>query len=135
MQQQEERNWALAMHLGGLAGMLFIPPAGNIIVALVLWLVKRNESDFLNQTGKEALNFQITLSIVNVVLNLFGMINHWDWAWGRPGFHYWDITDISLFHGTRGIVYLVNIIFSIIAATKAHNGVLYRYPLSWRLVK
>jgi uncharacterized Tic20 family protein len=136
MQQQEERNWALAMHLGGIAGMLFIPPAGNIIVALVLWLIKRNESDFLNTCGKEALNFQITLSIINVILNLFGMFNHWQWGWGRPGFdHYWDVTDISIFHGTRGVVYLINIIFSAIAASKVHNGVQYRYPISWRLVK
>lgn len=137
MQQQEERNWALAMHLGGIAGMLFIPPAGNIIVALVLWLLKRNESSFLNHSGKEALNFQITLSILNVALNLIGMINHWSWSWGRPGFHYdyWDITDISIFRGTRGVVLLINIIISAIAATKAHSGNWYRYPLSWRIVK
>ncbi|ACU61139.1 DUF4870 domain-containing protein [Chitinophaga pinensis] len=137
MKQQEERNWALAMHLAGIAGMLFIPPAGNIIAALVLWLIKRNESEFLNETGKEALNFQITLSIINVGLNLIGMLNHWEWSWGRPGFnyYYWDLRHFSLFHGTRGIVMVVNIVFSAIAASKASNGIFYKYPLSWRLVK
>jgi uncharacterized protein len=135
MQQQEERNWALAMHLAGVVGILIIPPVGNIIAALVLWLIKRNESDFLNQCGKEALNFQLTLSIINVGLNLIGTLNHWEWSWGRPGFSDWDFHHITFFHGTRSVVHLVNIIFSAIAASKAHNGILYKYPLSWRLVK
>ncbi|MBW8686700.1 DUF4870 domain-containing protein [Chitinophaga rhizophila] len=136
MQKQEERNWALAMHLAGIGGMIFIPPAGNIIAALVLWLIKRNETEFLNATGKEALNFQITLSIINVGLNLIGMLNHWEWSWGRPGFdHYWGFNNISDFHGTRGVVYLINIIFSAIAASKVHNGIFYKYPFNWRLVK
>lgn len=124
------------MHLAGIAGMIFIPPAGNIIAALVVWLIKRNESSFLNETGKEALNFQITLSIVNVGLNLIGMLNHWEWSWGRPGFnYYWDADNFSVFHGTRTVVHIVNIIFSAIAASKVHNGIFYKYPLNWRLVK
>lgn len=136
MQKNEERNWALFIHLGGIIGMIFIPPAGNIIAVLVLWLIKRNESEFLNETGKEALNFQITMSIINVGLNLIGLLNHWDWHWGRPGFnYYWDFHDFSLIHGTRGVVFVVNIIFSAIAASKAHNGIFYKYPFNWRLVK
>jgi len=136
MQLQEERNWGLATHLAGVAGMLFIPPVGNILAVLVIWLIKRNESDFLDQNGKEALNFQITLSIVNVGLNLLGLLNHWDWSWGLPGFHNnWFVTDISRFRGTRGVISILNIIFSAIAASKAHNGISYRYPLNWRVVK
>jgi len=136
MQLQEERNWGLAIHLAGVLGMLFIPPVGNILAVLVVWLIKRNESEFLDLNGKEALNFQITLSSVNVGLNLIGLLNHWDWSWGLPGFHRgWFVTDISRFRGTRGVILLLNVIFSAIAASKAHNGITYRYPLNWRLVK
>lgn len=136
MNQKEERSWGTFVHLGGLIGMMILTTVGNIIGVLVLWLIKRNESVFVDNQGKEAINFQITLSIAAVIINLINNIatGFWSltnfWWHTRGDFHFfWGWTNLM------GIVWLLNIIFSIIAAVKANNGITYRYPLSIRLVK
>ena len=136
MNQKEERSWGTFVHLGGLIGMAILPTVGNIIGVLVLWLIKRNESGFVDNQGKEAINFQITLSIAAVIINLINNIatGFWSltnfWRHTRGDFYFsWGWMDLM------GIIWLLNIIFSIIAAVKANNGITYRYPLSLRLVK
>lgn len=136
MNQKEERSWGTFVHLGGLIGMAILPTVGNIIGVLVLWLIKRNESGFVDNQGKEAINFQITLSIAAVIINLINNIatGFWSltnfWRHTRGDFYFsWGWTNLL------GVIWLLNIIFSIIAAVKANNGITYRYPLSLRLVK
>src|SRR5262245_54589856 len=63
---KDERTWAMASHLSTLAGYLVVP-FGNIIAPLVIWLIKKDTMPFVDDQAKEALNFQITLSIVAVV--------------------------------------------------------------------
>ena len=57
----DERNWALFTHLASFAG--FIMPFGNLIGPFVIWLIKKNQSDLVDQHGKTAINFQISLLI------------------------------------------------------------------------
>src|SRR5690242_11127927 len=67
----DERNWAMFCHLAGLAGFLpVIPFLGNVIGPLVLWLVKREQYPFVDDQGKEALNFQITMLIATILAML-----------------------------------------------------------------
>lgn len=136
MERKEEKTWAALVHLGGLIGMAILSYVGNIVGALVMWLIKRNDSPFIDGQGKEALNFQITLSFINVAIGLLLSIRHGFWAFRRIWRDDWDfdfftMSSVSLY----GIVWLLNIIFSIIAAVKASNGIAYRYPISWRIVK
>jgi uncharacterized protein len=136
MEQKEEKTWGALVHLGGLIGMAILSYVGNIIGALVMWLIKRNESSFIDNQGKEALNFQITLSLINVAIGLVVSIRHGVWAFRRLWRDDWDFDLFSMsFVSLYGIVWLLNIIFSIIGAVKASNGVPYRYPISWRIVK
>ena len=136
MEQKEEKTWGALVHLGGLIGMAILSYVGNIIGALVMWLIKRNESSFIDNQGKEALNFQITLSLINVAIGLLISIRHGVWAFRRLWRHDWDFDLFSMsFVSLYGIVWLLNIIFSIIGAVKASSGVPYRYPFSWRIVK
>jgi uncharacterized protein len=58
----DERTWAMLCHLSALAGCLL--PLGNILGPLVVWLLKKDESTFIDEHGKAALNFQITVSLV-----------------------------------------------------------------------
>ena len=58
--KQEERSLGLACHLLAFVGMVF--PFGNILGPLVIWLVKKDDSAFVDDQGKEALNFNITIS-------------------------------------------------------------------------
>ncbi len=136
MNQKDERTWGLLVHLGGIIGMAILPTVGNIIGVLVLWLIKRNESKFVDNQGKEAINFQITLSLAAVAVNLvnnvitgfWSLTNFWGFARGNF-YHAWGWTSLI------GVIWLVNVIFSIIAAVKANNGESYKYPISLRLVK
>ncbi|SEW40286.1 hypothetical protein SAMN05428988_5270 [Chitinophaga sp. YR573] len=137
MQQKEERTWGTLVHLGGIIGSLIWPSVGNILGALIIWLVKRNEYTFVDDQGKEALNFQITLGIANAVLGIISAISLGFWSFSTMFFHRgdFDFADITIFSGGHGLLFLLNLIFSIIGAVTANKGEAYRYPLSWRIVK
>ena len=111
---KEARNWAMFCHLAALAGYV-IPFAGNIIGPLVIWLLKREEDAFIDDQGKEAVNFQITMTIAYVVSAVLVVV----------------VIGIFLLP----IVALFNLIMMIVAAVKASNGERYRYPMSLRFVK
>jgi len=72
MEQQEERNWGMFCHLAALAG--FIIPLGNVIGPLVIWLMKKDESQFVDDQGKESVNFQISFIIYALVAALLVIV-------------------------------------------------------------
>lgn len=109
----QERTWAMFSHLSALAG--YIIPFGNIIGPLVVWQLKKNELPLVDDQGKEAVNFQISVTIYVVVAAILSLIG---------------IGFLLL-----GAVALFNIVMLVVAALKANEGVRYRYPLSIRLVK
>lgn len=113
---KEERTMAMVCHLLPLAGAL-IPaiPVVNIIAPLVLWLVKKDTMPFLNDQGKEVLNFQITVSIV-----IFACI-----------LTFWLFIPILI----AIAVAIAALVFMIIGAIKANEGVAYRFPFTLRLIK
>jgi len=110
---KEERNWALFAHLSAFA-LYVIPPIGHICGPLVIWMLKKDTMPFVNDQGKEALNFQITMTLAFIVgaLSLFVVI----------GF-------VLL-----PAIWLFDVIVTIIAAVKANEGVPYRYPLCLRFI-
>lgn len=101
-------------HLLGLVGFLGIP-FGSVIAPLILWLVKKNEDAFLDATGKEVINFQISIVIYTIIatLSLFIVVG---------------IILLPLF-------LILALVYTIIGAIKASNGVVYRYPLTFRFIK
>jgi hypothetical protein len=60
----DELTWAVLIHVSGLSGLLV--PFGNVVFPLTLWLIKRDESEFLDASGKAALNFQLTWTVLLV---------------------------------------------------------------------
>ena len=109
----EERNWAVGCHLAALSGL--VSGIGFILGPLIVWLYKKDESAFVSDQGKEALNFQISMLIyfVAACALVFVLI-------GIPA--------LVIF----GIIDLVCIVMG---AVKASEGVAYRYPLNLRLLK
>jgi len=109
----EDRTLLTVCHLLGLAGLTGIPLA-NIIAPLVLWLWKREGNGLLDMHGKEVLNFQISYSVYLALaaLTFFLLI----------GFVVFPI------------VLVAHIVLTIIGSLKASNGILYRYPLTFRLL-
>ena len=108
----EERQWGMFAHLAALAG--FIIPFGNIIGPLIIWQVKKNEMPFVDSQGREALNFQITVTIAFLVCILLSFI--------LIGFLLMPVVGIGA------------LVLAIIAAIQANQGVDYQYPINWRLV-
>src|SRR5687767_11747875 len=60
--EQQSRLWGMLCHLSALAGFV-VPFFGCIIGPLVVWLIKKDEFPFVNDQGKESLNFQISMTI------------------------------------------------------------------------
>jgi len=120
----EEKQWALFAHLSALIGAIFTGFGfgfGCFIGPLIIWLVKKDTMPFVDDQGKEALNFNITLAIVAAVLLILTIMT----------------LGIGIFI-TLPVGVLVGIawlIFTIIAAIKASEGVAYRYPVTLRLIK
>ena len=118
---KQERTLAMLCHIGGLVGT-FAPPA-NLIVPLVIWLVKKDQSAFINEHGKEAINFQINLSVWAVICFVVSFIL------------LFVIVGALLMPLTLGALWVAALVLGIVASVKAYEGNHYRYPFIIRLVK
>ncbi|MBB1089399.1 DUF4870 domain-containing protein [Lysobacter sp. SG-8] len=106
-------------HLASLVGLII--PLGNIVGPLVVWLIKKDEMAFVDDQGKEALNFNITVGLIGLALFLLTIITFGIGA---------------ILTAPLGVVLAIAwIAFTIIAAIKANEGQSYRYPFTLRLVK
>ena len=68
MISQNDKNYSAITHLSGFAGWIF--PFGNIIAPIVLWTAKKSESSYINNHGKAAVNFQLSLIVYSFLLAL-----------------------------------------------------------------
>ncbi|MEZ6091617.1 MAG: DUF4870 domain-containing protein [Pirellulaceae bacterium] len=111
---------AMACHLCGLLGYLG-NGFGSIVGPLIIWILKKDEFEAVDEHGKEALNFNISVVLYGAILFAFAFVT----------FGIGLLIVIPL-----GIALAVfHIICTIIAAMKANEGRMYRYPLCLRLVK
>ncbi len=101
-----DRNIAVLTHLGG----IFF----GLIPALIVWLLKKDDSAFIGEQSREALNFQITV--------LIGYIVAWVLAWILVGL------------ALLPLIYVGNLVLCIVAAVKVSKGENYQYPLALRLI-
>ncbi len=111
---KDARMWAMICHLLALAGLV-VPVIGCIIGPLVIWQIKKEEFTFVDEQGKEAVNFQISMLIYGIVAGLLCFV----------------CVGIVLLPA----VAIFDLIFMLIAAVKANDGHHYRYPLTIRFIK
>ena len=107
------RNSAVAAHLSTFAGL--VVPFGSVIGPLAVWLTRRDRDPSIDQAGREALNFGITIAIYGAVLLVAALM----------------LVGIPLL--VVGVVAWV--VLGSLAAVKASEGQAYRYPLTMRLVR
>jgi uncharacterized Tic20 family protein len=121
----EERQWAMFAHLAALVGGIltagWAASLGCVIGPLVIWMMKKETMPFVDDQGKEALNFNITVGIVFLALFILTFVTLG--------------IGILLTGPLMIIVGLAWLVVTIIAAIKANEGVAYRYPFALRLVK
>ena len=117
---QEQKTWGMIAHLSALIG--FLIPFGNVLGPLVVWLIKKDTMPFVDDQGKEALNFNITVAIVVAGLMIVGTV-------------LLVILIGFLFYLLAAVIGVAALVFMIIAGLKANEGVSYRYPYIFRLIK
>jgi uncharacterized Tic20 family protein len=104
----DERTWSMIAHIG----TIII----GIIAPLITYLVYKDRSQFVKTQSAESLNFQITILIAYVL------------SWIIAG------VTFGLLFFLPGIVWVVNLVFVIMAGIAANKGENYRYPFSIRMV-
>ena len=114
-QNKEAKQWAMFCHLAALAGILGIP-FGTILGPLIIWLIKKDEFEFVREQGREALNFQISMTVYGLICVPFVCL---------AGIGIFLLVGIGI----------VDLIFVIIAAINVSDGKPYSYPLTIRFIK
>ncbi|MGG8495766.1 DUF4870 domain-containing protein [Tenacibaculum sp. TC6] len=144
MQHNNENTNAFLIHISSFAGYIF--PFGSIITPLIIWQTLKDKSPYLDEHGKEAVNFNISFGLYIFILGasffsfFFGSI--------LDIFHGINVDfDLGNHHSRNGlfgflgiaslvsIVSLIKIALIIIAAMKANNGEVYKYPFTIKFIK
>jgi uncharacterized Tic20 family protein len=115
------RTWNMFCHLSALSGYVGLP-FGNFLGPFLVWQIKKHEISSVEAHAKAALNFQLTVFIALV-------------AGGAAAFLLSFFCVGFLLIPVVGLIALCGIIFPIIAAVKANDGVAYKYPCSLELIK
>jgi uncharacterized Tic20 family protein len=123
---QEVRTWAMFSHLSALLG-LFGNGIGFILGPLIVWLVKRKDHPFIDEHGREALNFQITVFLIMIAM-MFLIVAV---TLALPGTEFVPAVLLMLGFFAVGIA---DVVFTVIGAIRANAGEGYRYPFSFRFI-
>jgi len=116
----EERNYAALIHLSQILGS-WLGGVGSLLLPLLLWLLKKDESRFIDENGKEVVNFQISLYIYILIALILVFVT----------FGLFLLFTLPFLIAGE----LIIIVLSVIGAVKAANGEVYRYPFNLRLIK
>jgi len=108
-----DRTWGMLCHLSAFAAFV-LPSFGQIIGPLVVWLIKKDSMPVVADQGKEALNFNITMTLAAIVSGALMLV--------LIGF-------VLL-----PLVFVAWLVLTIIAAVAANRGERYRYPFCLRLI-
>jgi uncharacterized Tic20 family protein len=119
----EERQWAMFAHLSAviaiwLGGMAFLGP-------LIVWLIQKDKMKFVDDQGKEALNFQLNILVLTLALVPIGAIV----TFVTFGLGLFIVAPLAVGLG------LLAIIFPVLASVQANAGEAYRYPYIVRVIK
>ncbi|MEH6455009.1 MAG: DUF4870 domain-containing protein [Cocleimonas sp.] len=109
-----ERKWATAIHASAFAGMLF--PLALALGPLLIWMLKKHESSYLDIQGKKAINFQLTILVIAFGCTLLAALI-------KP------IIALAFMTGIGGLV------FAVMAAVMVFREGDFDYPFSLNIIK
>ena len=110
----DQRTYALLMHLSIIAHSIIAPLA--IIITIVMWQMKKDESVFLDDHGKEAVNFQISLAVYMVAIVILA------------------IPTIGLSLLGLAVVPILSLVGMVMGMVAANRGEYFRYPMTIRFI-
>lgn len=151
---KHERNLAAAIHASTFSK--FFIPFGNFIIPLVLWTANKNEHEFVDYNGKQVLNFQISLLLYSIVLGMvsipffvgflpdifefdpfgFRNLNNLNINFDSNDFRFgkWLIP-VGIAGLVQGALFIVNIVYTILATLRTNEGQTFEYPLTIKFIK
>ena len=110
---QDARTWAMLCHLSMLSGL--VTGFGFWLGPIIVWLIKKNDHSFVDEHGKEAVNFMITVTLAGFVCGILVFV----------------LIGVFLLMALG----VISVVMPIIAGLKANNGEHYQYPAILRLIK
>lgn len=134
-QEQSARNWAMACHLAGLSAFIGVP-FGHIVGPWIVWVMKKDEIPLVNDQGREAINFGLSLTIYYFIMTIGAAL-----LIGIP------FLIMTMNEGIAGLLALgftsllglailpiIHIILAVVAALRASAGEVHRYPFTIRFI-
>ncbi|HTI50486.1 MAG TPA: DUF4870 domain-containing protein [Planctomycetaceae bacterium] len=121
----DECQWALFAHLGGLIAASVSATSMGFVAPLIIWLIKKDQSRFIDDQAKEALNFQVSVLIATALLVTVG---------GVISFVTFGLGALLVIPAAAALA-IYALVMPIVAAIRSNKGELYRYPLTLRLIK
>lgn len=110
----DDRKWGAIAHFAALIGLLL--PLGLVLGPFLVWVLKKKDSEFVDEQGKEALNFQLSVLIAAFILLFLG-------AMIRP------LLPLAFLIGIGGLI------FAVVAGINVIKGNQSGYPWSLRIIK
>jgi uncharacterized Tic20 family protein len=118
---KDARMWAMLCHLAGLTGLSpILPGIGSAVGPFVIWQLKRDEFPFVDEQGRRAVNFQLSMLLYATAGAIACFVS---------------LVGIRLIPVIYCVAGLVDLIFVLMAAVRANRGEHYRYPLTIRFFK
>ena len=150
MLTKHHKNLAAIIHLSALSKFIF--PLGNFIMPLIFWIINKDKSDFIDAHGKQAINFQLSILIYTIIIGcltiplfLFGVLNSVSFPefWNTYDFDFhlsrhdnFNFIIISILAGLLVMAaFVLEIVFIVIATSKANKGEPYNYPITINFLK
>ncbi|MEM0969330.1 MAG: DUF4870 domain-containing protein [Verrucomicrobiota bacterium] len=125
LRPEDERLYATLIHLSSLLWFFSLP---GVLGALILWLLKRERSEFVDRHGKQAMNFQLTIFLVMAAVSLFAVLSVVLSFLG--GFLFF----LPLWGGVIAL-FVVQLVLGIQAAIVASRGEYYQYALCFQFFR
>ena len=143
MKKNNQNTNAFLIHISAFAGFVF--PFGQIITPLIAWQTLKDRSPFLDEQGKEAINFNLSYTLYAFILSIvliplffrsfftnFNSFNNFQLNLDLSTNNLFSIMGLG---SISVILYLVGISLIIIAALKAKEGESYKYPITIKFIK
>lgn len=148
MLDNHQKNIATFIHLSTFAR--FFIPFGNFVGPIVLWVINKDKSEFIDTNGKQAINFQLSILLYALILGaitvpffLFKIFS---------GFDFIDFNGFNNFHISIGkpspllylggflgalaiIAFIIELVLIVKASLKARDGEVFKYPLTITFLK
>lgn len=129
MRKNNDNTNAFLIHICGFGGYLY--PFGSILTPLIAWQALKNRSTFLDEQGKEAVNFNINFALYKLILSMFfvpfalstffrNINNNSNFEWFEFNF---DLDSESVFGflsfgSVMGLMMIIRIVLIIMASLK-----------------